>query len=1264
MEDVLEPWLVNDIPVELHQGRDWLQTRIERKLQGLPPEPQGVWSGLYADSGSFLDVTPLELEPGKHPRLQISQVSPLRLSDGKYFVEANVTPTCLQDLAARYPLLSSSSVLESQHILSIRKFSIRWSSWGPSDQALRLIVHAADLEPLSLHVIGAYELQPLVSNPIIVKVLEKLKETRETEERIFRTEEPDPDAEMGREKSNNERNIDVSSIGTQGSTTQNDTTYFGTQSVPFNNNTSLGTIGKPKGTEATAEKVQPSQHAQVPRSDSDRKTALLALLERNKKPPVGGQQSANPKDESRASIPDNKVEQPHGGQASLAKDTESLPNSNHQDPASKQKPDCDSTSGDDQIVDGNLDQPTVPSDAHFKPAWMVGWTFNATTTEVSREQAKLLAMPQTWHKPEPGSRYPVGNIPIEIYNEIAEQIAASDQGKETTEEDPTSDEADHDDDQGAQPDIDEDMEGSEAMVIDDDSDDDDESIDDMPSSAIPWSSSPPPPEAPPMPQMLQIRRPALPPDSSFEASIQTREAERINQKSIPPRTPSVPTPIDVLPPASSPPGVPPIESDNDEDMVLEVPQGLGEDTIQASGRLQPVIKTQDQGVPKESIPQATIQVKETPYSKAKTGTTTNEPSHTSSAPDHDSSGETKNTSSTSVVPGTYQEPSSSHENVSLIPAPGTEQAVDDENADDYMDIDEDLAMNEVPIHNNEADTISHIEVARSSPVIHSDERVSPDQPDTSKANAQDILSKRKLSESPTKSDFHKAKKRQKEIKVRLLDFKSRPPPTQELAESFDEDRKAATDRIRDDRIRHISAVTLPDANGSEQPEDSESVMQIDMESELNRTITTSVRNVENKQQAADPDYSPSASPRPYGHPIRSTPRTLHATGDSFVYNSPGGNIEEGSPIFFDPPGDSRAPSVPAAQKPSTPEPRRQVQLPTHPAKPTEGVSSLLTTMPSTQQQSSNAVYEAFKKAYPEYKADLKHFTKLCTEMYELEQRDQMVPKYQWDDYLIRHRTDYKKFMQQWIADDNDIEDIEPYHRFYKNTIEDVIYKKGVVKDVDTLERVVTPHKIDWDERIAISEYRTAGLPLPANITKELEKEDGVQSGNDAVYSPMARQDSLPRSEQLRVPMTSERSPRTRRSLPWTPSQPGTPSMYSSPSAGQKLQHGRASELRSNLRLQQPNVYSSPAARQEGHRSSSRGQPANVSLQDATASELLPEASSTGNAFRDFSFGFQRLTSFTGLMKATKDDHPHNVASRPSIEQKRNFNVLDWSHDRC
>ena len=97
------------------------------------------------------------------------------------------------------------------------------------------------------------------------------------------------------------------------------------------------------------------------------------------------------------------------------------------------------------------------------------------------------------------------------------------------------------------------------------------------------------------------------------------------------------------------------------------------------------------------------------------------------------------------------------------------------------------------------------------------------------------------------------------------------------------------------------------------------------------------------------------------------------------------------------------------------------------------------------------VFQSFKAAYPEYNGNEKHFENQCNQMYQLEQEDKMVPKWQWDDFIIRNRTDYSQYAMDCIDQG---ENPEPYYRFYKDNIRNTLYTRGIIQNTKTLQRAL------------------------------------------------------------------------------------------------------------------------------------------------------------------------------------------------------------------
>lgn len=87
------------------------------------------------------------------------------------------------------------------------------------------------------------------------------------------------------------------------------------------------------------------------------------------------------------------------------------------------------------------------------------------------------------------------------------------------------------------------------------------------------------------------------------------------------------------------------------------------------------------------------------------------------------------------------------------------------------------------------------------------------------------------------------------------------------------------------------------------------------------------------------------------------------------------------------------------------------------------------------------VFERFKTTYPDYVGNEERFIAICKKVNALIQQDRMEHTSLWDDFIIRHMTEYPKYLQRCALD---AEDPLPYERFYRNEIDEPIFTKRVV----------------------------------------------------------------------------------------------------------------------------------------------------------------------------------------------------------------------------
>lgn len=92
------------------------------------------------------------------------------------------------------------------------------------------------------------------------------------------------------------------------------------------------------------------------------------------------------------------------------------------------------------------------------------------------------------------------------------------------------------------------------------------------------------------------------------------------------------------------------------------------------------------------------------------------------------------------------------------------------------------------------------------------------------------------------------------------------------------------------------------------------------------------------------------------------------------------------------------------------------------------------------------IYNRFKATYPDYLAPIEQFIAICKRIENLVKEDRMEHQSLWDDFIIRHKTEYPKYLHR-CADM--AEDPAVYEKFYRNEIDEPRY----------IRRIVTPRSL-------------------------------------------------------------------------------------------------------------------------------------------------------------------------------------------------------------
>lgn len=87
------------------------------------------------------------------------------------------------------------------------------------------------------------------------------------------------------------------------------------------------------------------------------------------------------------------------------------------------------------------------------------------------------------------------------------------------------------------------------------------------------------------------------------------------------------------------------------------------------------------------------------------------------------------------------------------------------------------------------------------------------------------------------------------------------------------------------------------------------------------------------------------------------------------------------------------------------------------------------------------LYDRFKLAYPEFAGNLKQFAAICGKIRDLVKAGRGEHPALWDDFIIRHSTEYPRYLSRCT---NDAEDPLPYDQFYRSHVEEARYFKQII----------------------------------------------------------------------------------------------------------------------------------------------------------------------------------------------------------------------------
>ena len=147
--------------------------------------------------------------------------------------------------------------------------------------------------------------------------------------------------------------------------------------------------------------------------------------------------------------------------------------------------------------------------------------------------------------------------------------------------------------------------------------------------------------------------------------------------------------------------------------------------------------------------------------------------------------------------------------------------------------------------------------------------------------------------------------------------------------------------------------------------------------------------------------------------------------------------------------------------------------------------------PAQQVSASQSKFDAFKKAYPDYSGDIKHFVAVCRKLKTLVDEDRMEQRPFWDDFIVRNKIDYAQYLR---ACAEEAEDPMSYERFYRTEIGEPRYNHDIV-NLGNLNEILSLDMRQPDVESGYSnpskENTSSVAPVKPKTTSRLERSDHV-----------------------------------------------------------------------------------------------------------------------------------------------------------------------------
>lgn len=177
------------------------------------------------------------------------------------------------------------------------------------------------------------------------------------------------------------------------------------------------------------------------------------------------------------------------------------------------------------------------------------------------------------------------------------------------------------------------------------------------------------------------------------------------------------------------------------------------------------------------------------------------------------------------------------------------------------------------------------------------------------------------------------------------------------------------------------------------------------------------------------------------------------------------------------------------------------------------------------------IFDQFKAAYRGYAAPSSQFLAICRKIERLIKDGHMLHQYLWDDFIIRHKTEYPTYL---VSCAEKAEDPLPYEQFYQKNIVKPLFTKGIVTPDNIHQAFLSSQQVVHmnDQR---SKQQRENISGTDNILRRNIRENSNSSSPNVtagITIDLTSDEEITRSAEKQTLMNSLSRRKSLRSLPW------------------------------------------------------------------------------------------------------------------------------------